>query len=152
MRVSLTHKPMKKLIYSMGFIALFGMIACSNPSKKIQGNWVVEDAKLTLSKESQNDSNMMMIAGMMEGIIKQMKGNATIEFTKDGKMTRVFGGQPETGTWKISDDGKKLISGMPGSPKKDTALLEFNGDDKINLTNHSKEADFVLVLKRSKSK
>lgn len=136
----------------MGFIALFSMVACSNPSKKVIGNWVVEDAKLTLSKESQNDSNMLMIAGMMEGIIKQMKGNATIEFSKEGKMTRVFGGQPESGTWKISDDGKKLISGMPGSPKKDTAILEIKDNDNISLTTHSKEADFVLMLKRKKAK
>ena len=136
----------------MGFMALFGMISCSNPAKKIQGNWIVEDAKLTLSKESQNDSNMIMIAGMMEGIIQQMKGNATIEFTKEGKMTRTFGGQPETGTWKISDDGKKLISGTPGSPKKDTALLEFKSDEKMSLTTRSKEADFVLMLKRKKDK
>jgi hypothetical protein len=152
MRVSLTRKPMKKLIYSMGFIALFGVISCSNPSKKIQGNWVVQDAKLTLSKVSQNDSNMLMIAGMMEGIIQQMKGNATIEFAKEGKMTRVFGGQPEVGTWKISDNGKFLISGMPGSPKKDTASLEFKDDDNISLTTHSQEADFVMMLKRKKAK
>lgn len=136
----------------MGLIALIGMVACSNPSKKIIGNWVVEDAKLTLTKESQKDSNMLMIAGMMEGLIQQMKGNATIEFTKEGKMNRVFSGQPEAGTWKISDDGKKLISSMPGSPKKDTAILEFNDNDKMSLTTRSKEADFVLMLKRKTAK
>ena len=148
----MTLKPMKKLIYSMGFIALFGMISCSNPSKKIQGNWIVQDAKLTLSEASKNDSNMLMIAGMMEGIIQQMKGKATIEFGKEGKMTRIFGGQPEVGTWKMSDNGKQLISGMPGSPKKDTTNVEFKDDDNMSLTTHSKEADFVLVLKRKAAK
>lgn len=148
----MTHNPMKKVIYSMGFIVLFGMISCSNPSKNILGNWVVNDAKLTLLNESKQDSNMLMIAGMMEGIIQQMKGNATMEFTKEGKMTRTFDGQPEVGTWKISDDGKKLISGIPGSSKKDTAILEFKDNDNLSLTTHSKEADFVLMLKRKKAK
>jgi hypothetical protein len=41
---------------------------------------------------------------------------------------------------------------MPGSPKKDTTNVEFKDDDNMSLTTHSKEADFVLVLKRKAAK
>jgi hypothetical protein len=134
-------------------IQFAGLIYFEKPDyiKRIQGKWVVEDAKLNLSTESQKDSSMLMIAGMMEGIIQQMKGNATIEFAKEGKMTRTFGGQPEVGTWKISDDGNKIITGSPGSPKKDTATLELKTDDNLSLTTSSKEASFILLLKRKKT-
>jgi hypothetical protein len=143
---------MKKLIYSLFIVAAIGISACSNPSKKLLGNWVVSDAKLELSKQSQQDSNMLMMSSMMEAVIQQMKNKATMEFKEKGKLNRAFGGQLETGTWELTKDGKKLVSSYEAAPKKDTADIEFVDDKTIKLTSSSPEAKFILTLSKKTAK
>jgi hypothetical protein len=88
------------------------------PKDLLAGDWKLSDVNMPMPKEATKEQMDMMKAAMDE-----MKANSTFSFMADGTyaMNMVAGGKTQTrkGTWKISDDGKKMMTTEEGATKTD---------------------------------
>lgn len=115
---------MKKLIYVLA-IAGLTFTACSDEAADeavaeptIEGTWQLDEVSGEELTESEKQSTMTINA--------------------DGTMEQNMGGEPRTGTWTMSDDGKTLSCSVDGRDAEftnvacDAEKLSFNeGDDRI---------------------
>lgn len=90
--------------------------AATKPSEVIVGKWSFDNMDMgqavPADKKAQWDSMMV-----------EMKKTTTYEFTADGQLTfnTALGGKTmsKTGTWKVSEDGKKLTTTVDGKEKSE---------------------------------
>ncbi len=104
----------------------------AKPSETIVGKWQFDN--MDMGRPIPADKKAQWDAMMTE-----MKKTTTYEFTASGEVTfnAAMGGKSETqtGTWKLSDDGKKITTNIKGKEKTEDVAeltpnkLSFKTDD-----------------------
>lgn len=98
--------------------ALEKLAEVDSPAKLIVGDWKLSDMKMPMPKDATKEQ-----MDMMKTMLDEMKANNTMSFMADGTFAQnaSMNGQKVTtkGTWKISDDGKKLTTTEEGATKTD---------------------------------
>lgn len=101
-----------------GLTGALEKLAESAPKDLLAGDWKLSDVNMPTPAGATKEQMDMMKAAMDE-----MKANSTFSFMADGTyaMNMVAGGKTQTrkGTWKISDDGKKMMTTEEGDTKTD---------------------------------
>jgi hypothetical protein len=95
-------------------VATTVFVSCKSKSSKdyIVNNWKITDVSggLTSSTSATDKSKMLE--------------NASIEFTKDGKYILKGLGGDQSGTYKLSEDGKSFSITPEGSSKTDDNIIQ----------------------------
>lgn len=98
--------------------ALDKLAEADSPKTLLTGDWKLADMNMPTPKDVSKEQ-----MDMIKASIDEMKANSTFSFLADGtySMNMVAGGKTEArkGTWKISDDGKKLMTTEDGASKTD---------------------------------
>lgn len=116
-----------KAIITIILVTTFGLISCKsdNPKEMIAKKWRVTDI----------DIPNMPLPDSTKGLI--MRG--TMEFTQGGKMLLTGMGNNKSGTYILSDDGKKLFVVTNGKTETNE-IIELTNSKMIlvNKTNNSR--------------
>lgn len=98
--------------------ALEKLTEAGSPKELITGDWKFADMTMPIPKDATKEQT-----DMMKSMLDEMKANNTMSFKADGTFLQnaSMGGQKVTskGTWKVSDDGKKLMTVTEGQDKTD---------------------------------
>ncbi|MCE3295854.1 MAG: Lipocalin-like domain [Crocinitomicaceae bacterium] len=126
---------MNKVFLLSLFSLLFVLGACTNKSALV-GSWKLEEIDIEkaisiFDKEQKNFARMMM-----EEAFKNVKGKMKISFVEDGKYkieTPLINGdmKSESGTWKLSLNGKKLTLKPKTSDKEVHRILKLTSGELV---------------------
>jgi hypothetical protein len=151
---------MKEIVTTAKFLLYMGLMVviltgCDDDDDDVRnaeslliGVWSVSDTDFDASVDGQplatyfvengglsaEDANIAV--ALFEALIKTSL-SGTVEFKDDHTFVANFGGDPETGTWELSSDGKTLILD-PGGP--DEVIMTVN-----TLTESTLDIDFSQV-------
>ena len=116
-----------KVIITIILFTTFGLISCksANPKELIVKKWRVTDIDIP---------NMPMPDTAKATLMK-----GTLEFTQDGKMIITGMGKNQSGTYTLSDDGKKLF-------------VIVNGKTETNEIKELTTSKMILIDKTNNSK
>lgn len=112
---------MKKLFVIVLTIVFAGFISsCSkSPAENMTGEWKISDIQTTGEIP---DDQMEVYKETMDG----MKESSKLVYNADGTYEETILETTTTGTWKISDDGKKLTKKSEEGTKESVAILELS--------------------------
>lgn len=118
----------------VAFTANDSFAQASKTKKLIAKKWDLDtDAfkamfEAEIAKKAEEDpSSAEMAKAMIGPMIEQMKG-VFFEFKADGKMNVGLPGKEESGTWKLSPDGKKLLTTGPNGKEEEMLIVELTKD------------------------
>jgi len=116
-----------KTIITIILFTTFGLISCksANPKELIVKKWKVSDIDIP---------NMPMPDTAKTTLMK-----GTLQFTQDGKMIITGMGKNQSGTYTLSDDGKKLF-------------VIVNGKTETNEIKELTTSKMILIDKTNNSK
>lgn len=120
------------------------------------GTWVIEsidfdpDPIIALKATGKPDDQIAYMTKMLDelknGFIKHTKINYKADGTFDGTTFNVAtgGAKEESGTWKISEDGKSMTT-VDSKGKEDTVPMEFVSDSKVKvIDDRSKQMTVIM--------
>jgi len=136
-------------LFMVGALALT-IVACKSGKDNLVGTWGVESVDMSEMLAGLNEEEKAMYESflpMMEEAFKSME----MTFTKDGKMTTkaAMMGQEsnDEGTWKLSDDGKKLTTTTNGKTE-DITIEKLTASEMVLIM----EADGMKIKMNMKKK
>ncbi len=134
---------MKKIIYYLvALVVVTGLISCAgNKADRVASKWKISD--IILNREIPTDQK-----AMADERINEMKKTSYFDFHKDGSFESLMFGQREKGTWKLSDDGNKLLIKRDGKDKGENIinLSEISSNKMtIEMDEHGEKIKFLLI-------
>ncbi len=131
---------MKKiLVYVLVAILITGLFACKgSKADMMTAKWKLNDMSDGREIPADQKANV-------DKIMAEVKKNAYFDIRKDGSMEVSIGGRVSKMTWKLSEDGTKLITKEEGKDKEETlnvaeltsnklVLSSDDGTNKIKIT------------------
>ena len=109
-------------IFSIALFFVFAILSCGNKNMElIARKWKLEKMEIpgqdSMVAKMDSSEKAMYVEGM-----KQMIEKSAFVFTKEGKFTVDMGFAKSEGTFKISDDGKSLITKESGKEAKEETM------------------------------
>ena len=120
---------MKKMLsYALVALAISGLAACKgSKAEMITAKWKISD--MTDGREIPADKK-----AIVDSMMSEMKKTAYFEFQKEGKMEVSMMGRVQKMTWKLSVDGKKLITKEEGRDKEESLTVAELTSSKLVLS------------------
>ncbi len=132
---------MKKVVYYLAALVMVaGFVACSgNKADMVAAKWKVAD--MDMGKPVPPDQK-----AMMDKMMEEVKKNSFFDFHKDGTYELSMMGQGEKGTWKLSDDGTKLLCKTEGKDKEQALNMTEISSSKmvLEMEDHGEKMKFTL--------
>jgi len=108
-------------------LALSSIMILSSCKSKSAKELIVAKWKVTAVSDDMVEADRKLT----EQDKKDLIDKTTLEFSKDGKCTITSRDTPETGSYKVSEDGKTLTMTQSGSEHSDTMASSEINDSKL---------------------
>jgi hypothetical protein len=117
---------MKKIISILFAAAVVTLVACGGGKKSdlVVGSWKLANMDAPMPKEIP-DSMKTKFEAQMKAQVEEMKKSASFDFNKDGSFSVKMMGQENKGTWKLNDEGSKLMM-TQGGKNDTTSVVELS--------------------------
>jgi len=133
----------RNLIFSVvvAVVATFLFACKGGNSNNIVGKWKLANFEnnMQVPEESKAQYEQMMA---------EMKKTSYFDFKNDGTYEINMAGTVSKGTWKVSDDGKKLTTKEDGKDKEDMMDISEMSGNKLVFEGSSGETKMKMTLEK----